>query len=142
MPENENTNTNATVQGTVKTEQNKNVQNQQFNNNNYQAQQTRVNTNYTNYNNSSYIPNEYKPLSPWAYVGYNLLFSLPIIGFIMMIVFAFDSSNINRRNYARSFFCAMLIGLIIGIIAMVIMFAVLGLSFSALSSSTTSNIVF
>ena len=59
------------------------------------------------------IPNEYRVLSPWAYFGYNLLFSIPLIGLIMAIVFAFDSSNLNRRNYARSFFCGLLIAVII-----------------------------
>ena len=58
-------------------------------------------------------PNQYKPLSPWAYFGYNLLFSLPVVGFILLIVFSFSDSNINRRNYARSFFCALLIAVII-----------------------------
>ena len=54
--------------------------------------------------NNTNIPNEYKPISAWGYFGYNILFSIPIIGFIFLIVFSFDSSNINRRNYARSFF--------------------------------------
>ncbi len=50
------------------------------------------------------IPVEYRPLSPWAYFGYNILFSLPVIGFILLIIFSLSNSNINRRNYARSFF--------------------------------------
>ena len=58
------------------------------------------------------LPNKYRPLSAWAYFGYNLLFSIPLIGFILLIVFSFDSSNINRRNYARSFFCGLLISII------------------------------
>ena len=65
-----------------------------------------------------YMPNtpytsQYKPLSPWAYFGYNLLFSIPVVGFILLIVFSCSNSNINRRNYARSFFCALLIAVII-----------------------------
>lgn len=104
------------------------------------APNTQSNANYSNAQNVNYsttpnIPNEYKPLSPWAYVGYNLLFSLPLVGFIMMIVFAFDSSNINRRNYARSFFCAMLIGLIITIVILILLFA---FGFTAFNSVTTS----
>ena len=54
--------------------------------------------------NNSNIPSEYTPISAWGYFGYNILFSIPIIGFIFLIIFSFDSSNINRRNYARSFF--------------------------------------
>ena len=66
------------------------------------------------------LPNEYKPIKAWGYFGYNLLFSIPLVGFILLIVYSFDNSNINRRNYARSFFCALLIGAIIGIIWFVI----------------------
>lgn len=51
---------------------------------------------------------KYRPLSPWAYFGYSLLFGLPIIGFVFLLVFSFNSRNINRRNFARSFFCAAL----------------------------------
>ena len=82
------------------------------------------------------IPKEYKPLSAWAYVGYNLLFSLPLVGFIMLIVYSLDNSNINRRNYARSFFCAMLLAIIITIVLLVFLFAILGLSFSAIESGS------
>lgn len=77
------------------------------------------------------LPNEYRPLSAWAYFGYNLLFAIPLIGFIMLIVFAFDSSNINRRNYARSFFCAYLIALIL-IIVIFVLFLIFGFSASTM----------
>lgn len=59
------------------------------------------------------IPSEYRPLSAWAYFGYNILFNIPIIGFICCIIFAFDGSNINRRSYARSFFCIYVVILIL-----------------------------
>lgn len=32
--------------------------------------------------------NQYRLLSPWAYVGYGILFTLPVIGWILAIVFA------------------------------------------------------
>ncbi len=96
--------------------------------------QPQPNYNYTNPQNN--IPKEYKPLSAWAYVGYNLLFSLPLVGFIMLIVYSLDNSNINRRNYARSFFCAMLLGFIIAIILLVILFVILGVSFSTLETNS------
>lgn len=38
--------------------------------------------------NNTNIPNEYKPISAWGYFGYNILFSIPIIGFIFLIVFS------------------------------------------------------
>ena len=70
------------------------------------------------------IPSNYKPLSAWAYFGYQLLFAIPLVGFILLIVFSFNDDNINRRNYARSYFCSLLIGAIIGVIAIVISFAI------------------
>lgn len=65
------------------------------------------------------IPKEYKPLSPWAYLGYNILFGLPIVGLMFLSVFAFNNENINRRNYARSYICTM----IVMVIFMVILYA-------------------
>ncbi len=58
-------------------------------------------------------PEEFRPLSPWAYFGYSVLFTVPFIGLIVNLVFCFSSENINRRNYARSFWCAYLLAAII-----------------------------
>lgn len=65
------------------------------------------------------IPSEYRPLSPWAYFGYNILFCIPVVGLICLFIFAFDKSNINRRNYARSFFCVYILVIILIVIAVV-----------------------
>ena len=62
---------------------------------------------------------QFRPLTPWGYVGYSVLFSIPIIGVILLIVFSFSDSNINRRSYARSFFCWLIIGIIISVILVV-----------------------
>ncbi|MBQ6265853.1 MAG: zinc ribbon domain-containing protein [Clostridia bacterium] len=63
---------------------------------------------------------KYKLLSPRAYVGYNILFSIPVIGFILLLVFCFSDENLNRRNYARSFFCSLIIGIFIFILALIL----------------------
>ena len=76
------------------------------------------------------IPSNYKPLSAWAYFGYQLLFAIPFVGFILLIVFSFNNDNINRRNFARSFFCVYLVVAII----FVILFALgMGTYFTMLS---------
>ena len=62
-------------------------------------------------------PEQYRPLSPWGYFGYSILFSIPLIALIFMIIYAFDDSNINRRNYARSYFCILEVVLILSIAA-------------------------
>ena len=67
------------------------------------------------------LPQEYKPLSPFAYVGYSILFTLPLVGFICLLVFSFSNDNINRRNYARSYFVMLLIAIVVAIAVGVIM---------------------
>ena len=70
-----------------------------------------------NYNN---IPDSHKPISMWGYFGYELLFAIPVVGFIVLLVFALGgTSNINLRNFARSKFCYLIISIIvIGILLM------------------------
>lgn len=79
-------------------------------------------------NNLNQIPEDYRPISMWGYFGYELLFSIPFVGFILIIVFAFGGTrNINLRNFARSYFCFLIIGLILAAIIIVcaIMFGAL-----------------
>lgn len=71
----------------------------------------------------------FRPLSAWAYAGYSLLFCIPIVGQIFLIVYCFSDKNINRRNYARSYFCL----LIIAVIILAVM-SVTGLGYSGLRS--------
>ena len=61
------------------------------------------------YNN---VPEEYSPISPWGYFGLNILFAIPFIGFLILLILSFASSNINVRNYARSFWIPLLLVLI------------------------------
>ena len=63
--------------------------------------------------NEMNLPEQYRPLGAWAYFGYTLLFCIPIVGFIMLIVFSFSDTNINRRNFARSYWCVVALALII-----------------------------
>ena len=63
------------------------------------------------------IPTEYKPISAWGYFGYQLLFAIPLVGLILLIIFSLGGTrNINLRNFARSYFCIYLLGLIFIII--------------------------
>ena len=65
------------------------------------------------------LPDKYRPLGAWAYFGYNLLFAIPLVGFICMIVFACSGDNINRRSFARSFFCVYVVIAIVVVVALV-----------------------
>ena len=76
---------------------------------------------------------EYKPITPIGYIGYQLLFSIPIIGLIFLIVYACGGSgNINVKNYARSF-------ILMYVISFVLIF-ILVFFFGVLDTSTNSQI--
>ncbi len=63
------------------------------------------------------IPEEYRPISMWGYLGYELFFSIPFVGFILMMVFSFGGAkNINLRNFARSYFFYYIIIVVIAIL--------------------------
>ena len=64
-------------------------------------------------NNLERIPEEYRPISMWGYFGYEILFAIPVIGWICLIVFALTAENLNLRNYARSKFCVMIIYIVL-----------------------------
>ena len=52
------------------------------------------------------VPPEYKPISMWGYLGYEILFAIPLIGFILLLVFSLGGTqNVNLKNFARSYFC-------------------------------------
>lgn len=57
-----------------------------------------------------------RPLSPWEYFGLQILYNIPIVGFIFLLIHTFSSGNINRRNFARSYWCIYAIALILMII--------------------------
>lgn len=69
------------------------------------------------------IPEEYRPISMWGYFGYEILFSIPIVGFICLIVFALGAKNVNKKNFARSYFCYTIIVCLVAIVIFAIMMA-------------------
>lgn len=70
-----------------------------------------------NIDNQENIPEEYQPISMCGYLGYELLFSIPVIGFILLLVFSFrGTQNKNLRNFARSYICLMIIVIVITVI--------------------------
>lgn len=77
------------------------------------------------------LPTDLRPLGMWEYFGYQLLFSIPCVGFICLIIFSLSSDNINRRNFARSYFCYTIIVLIL----FAIIFGVVGVSAASLISA-------
>lgn len=75
------------------------------------------------------VPEEYKPISMWGYFGYELLFNIPLVGFILLLVFSFGGTkNHNLKNFARSYFCMLILVLIIAIILVAAVGTTAGLS--------------
>ena len=77
------------------------------------------------------LPEHLRPLSPWSYFGLQILYTVPIIGFIFLIIFSFKKSNINRRNFTRSYWCSLIIaGAILAIILIFMLLLGAGASFA------------
>jgi len=59
----------------------------------------------------------YAPISTWGFVGTMLLMSIPIVGLVLAIVWAFGGCRkINKRNLSRAFLILMAIGLVFSLI--------------------------
>ena len=88
--------------------------------------------------NTVTIPLEYKPISMWGYFGYEILFTIPCIGFILLCVFAFGGTqNVNLKNFARSYFCGIIIIAVLFLLGVVVFGVGAGL-FGALGASSSS----
>lgn len=48
-----------------------------------------------------------------SFLGYRIIELIPIVGFIVMIVFAVNSPNKNRENYARGYFLFLLVQIVL-----------------------------
>ncbi len=57
----------------------------------------------------------YAVIGTAGYFGLILLFSLPLVGWIICVVMAFSSGNLNRRNLARAMLIFMIIGLVLSV---------------------------
>ena len=71
------------------------------------------------------LPDHLKPIGAWAYFGLQLLFAIPIVGFVFLIVFSFSRGNLNRRSFARAYWCSALVGIAV-VVMLLIFIAVLG----------------
>lgn len=77
------------------------------------------------------LPEEYRPISMWGYFGYQILFSIPCVGFIVLLVFAFGGTkNVNLKNFARSYFCFTII-----LVVLVVLFTIAFGGSAAVSSN-------
>ena len=83
--------------------------------------QPRPQTYENGYRQKPEIPAQYRLMRPWSYFWLSVLYSVPVVGFIFLIVFTFNKGNLNRRNYTRSYWCGLLVLLIIAAIVTIIL---------------------
>ena len=90
--------------------------------------------------NEDMLPDEYKPVSVGKYIGYSFLFSIPFVGFIILLITAFGSStNKSLKNYAR----AMLVMYAIAVVLCIVMVVLMGaLGLSMMESGMDSGIMY
>ena len=63
------------------------------------------------------LPEKFRPMGAWSYFWLNVLYAVPVVGFIFLIIFSFNDGNRNRRSFTRSFWCAYLIlGILVAVI--------------------------
>ena len=78
------------------------------------------NKDYIQLNDGTTIPLENAPVSAWRYYGYQLLFSIPILGIICLIAVALFAQNVNIRSFARSYFCgAIIVAILVGLLYLI-----------------------
>ena len=66
--------------------------------------------------NEDMLPEELKPVSVGAFMGYQLLFCIPLVGFIMLLVTAFGSGKKSMKNFAKSILLWQVIGVGLAIV--------------------------
>ncbi|MCL2030740.1 MAG: zinc ribbon domain-containing protein [Oscillospiraceae bacterium] len=91
---------------------------------------------YARPNPPAYGGDDPSPLGTGAFLGYMLLFSIPFVGFILQLVFAFGQGNVNRKNFARANLLIWLISVGLVVVVYILVIAIAG---SAFLSSLPSN---
>jgi len=109
-------------------------QNQQQNT--YQQPTQNYNQNQ-NQNNMRGSP--YEPISALGFIGIYLLMLLPLINFILIIIWAAGGCRkINKRNWARANLIMIAVGIVLSIISLIVLYAVGFNIFNELSSISYS----
>ena len=70
------------------------------------------------------IPPENEPMGAWSYFWLKVLFTVPIVGFIFLMIFTFHGGNVNRRSFARSYWCGLLVLLVVITVIVIIVYGI------------------
>ena len=67
-----------------------------------------------------HLPKSYRPISGWGYFWRTVLYSIPVLGWLILFFNAIGAKNRNVRYFARAPFCALLLVLILTVVAVVV----------------------
>ena len=68
-------------------------------------------------------------IGAWHYVGLEILYSIPVIGWIFLLVHCFMPEKENRMHFARHYFARLLIALVILVIVALVLYLTVGRQF-------------
>ena len=67
-----------------------------------------------------HLPKSYRPITGWGYFWRSVFYAIPVIGWLFVLINALGAKNRNGRYFARSYFCGLLIALIIAAVVAVL----------------------
>ncbi len=73
-----------------------------------------------------HLPKSYRPISGWGYFWRSVFYAIPVIGWLFVLINALGAKNRNGRNFARSYFCALLVLIIAAVVVFLLDLAGLG----------------
>ena len=73
-----------------------------------------------------HLPKSYRPISGWGYFWRAVFYAIPVLGWFFVLVNALGAKNRNGRNFARAYFCALLVAIIAAAVVAVLDLAGLG----------------
>lgn len=82
---------------------------------------------------------KYRPMGAWKFFFLQVLYAIPVIGLICLIVHAIGSKNITKRSFARSYFVAILVSIILTVIAAIVV-VVMGIDVQAMLNDLQAQI--
>ena len=70
------------------------------------------------------LPSKYRPLTPFGYFFRNLVYAIPVLGWIIALITALLGANVNAKKHARSYF---IIYVVIAVVYLLFGTAILGM---------------
>ena len=67
-----------------------------------------------------HLPKSYRPISGWGYFWRTVLYSIPVLGWLILLFNAIGAKNRNVRYFARAPFCALLLAVILTVVAVIV----------------------